>query len=150
MGYPTNNLNLFVEGVEGGLVGWVYTRYYSNDKRTEILKFILENKVWVMPALYRSLNIDKGYAYDEIKKFITRKLVKRTKIRLEPPIEADAGRRPQIYSWKSIELTGAMDPLVMKARDVYYETISFEEDRRDKRELSGKTLQIEISRVGIY
>lgn len=147
VGYPTNYLNFFIEGLSDELVGWVYTRYYSNDKRSEILKFIIEKKAWVMPALHRSLNIDKGYSYDEIKKYMTRNLVKKTKISLEPPIEADAGRRPTIYSIHSVNLKGAMDPLVLKAREFYYSTISMAELLGQESDLSVENLQIEISRV---
>jgi len=121
----------------------------SHKQSRKIFAYACQHKVWLMRNLWRTVGVTKTQAYEVINRLIRGGLLKKTLIKVNPPLRQMKGSRPRIYTWAHLEVEDAMDPRVQKARERYWETFRLDDPEAYRRKESTENLLYRISQLTV-
>lgn len=121
----------------------------SHKQSQKIFAYACQHKVWLMRNLWRTVGVTKTQAYEVINRLIRGGLLKKTLIKVHPPIPQMKGSRPRVYTWSYLEVEDAMDPLVQEARERYWAAFKHEDPEAYRRKESTENLLIRISQLTV-
>ena len=105
------------------LVSWLWSN--SRHKNWEkILSYTRRYPVFSVRSLCRKMKLNNRCAYEIISKLRTKKLIKKTNYKLNPPIKNVRGAKPSVFIVASIRLSGSRDHRIEDARLRYYDTFN--------------------------
>jgi len=105
------------------LVSWLWSN--SRHKNWEkILSYTRRYPVFSVRSLCRQMKLNNRCAYEIISKLRTKKLIKKTNYKLNPPIKNVRGAKPSVFIVASIRLSGSRDHRIEDARLRYYDTFN--------------------------
>jgi len=100
----------------------------STESERRIVETINRLKVFIIPEIIATQKTNKQHTYELLRELKSLGVIKNSHIPLDSPIPDQRGPKPKIHHLSSIELNGAMDPLVNELRKRHFRTFKRYDD----------------------